>query len=636
VPGPGPSPRSLALLVDDQVFTVAPPQGFFYVVLPTPLPASCVSLVIAEPPPESSRGTSLAEVTIFTDSDAAGGPAALAAQVAGDGAGAEGAARALQGLGKPALPAITGAIETAHGNGRRRLVAVLAALDVQEAAPALARALATAENDAMGQSRERALIVEALGRLGLAGAQAAAVIYRSTAQAPDARSDAAAALGRIGSAGRGGESEAIGALLSGLRGAPSKLRLAAVAALQSAGAHSPQAVAAMRAALAAALRPSLSSDGGPGLPSSGPAAAPGPSQRTGGPSPPSATPPSPAPGAAAESAGAADSERPAVGGAATSFEDLYLGDLARAIGGAARQDPSRDESGALLGEALGAARSFETRLRVIRAIGALGSPRSTGLLAELIARDKDDVLRWSAVEAAAALDNHSGRPALMSALADRDPRVRRAALAGLSPATTAESAKPLLSSLAGDRWPMVRRAAVEGLAGACVVSSVTDALAKGVDDPSEEVKRASLVALARCLPQSPVIALALEDQKQAIALRELAAALLAKGHPPDAGKRIAAVLDQVLTDPAADERFAGLATACARALGRLGDGSVPVLESLNAAAQHPGAPTVRAASIEAIATLCPTGAQNAFKRALEDPDPHVRQAATRAAAKCRK
>jgi HEAT repeat protein len=611
VPGPGPSPRALTLLIDDTVYSIAPPQGMFFVVLPAPQPAACVSLVIAEPPSEGSGspGTSLAEVTIFTDSDAVGGAAALAAQVAGDGPGAEGAARALTGLGRPALPAITGALETAHGNGRTRLIGVLASLDLPDAAPALGRALATAQEDAHGPSRERALLIDALGRLGAAGAKVSAGIFQSASQAPDARSDAAAALGKIIATGKGGESDAVAALLHGLRGAPSRLRLSAVTALQLSGPQSPIAIAAMRNALEEALHPHAAA------PQAGAAPAAG--------SPPQ--PPTESAQSGAESAGAA-----------TSFEDLYLGDLARALGSAARRDPARDQIAGLLGEALGAARSFETRLRVVRAIGALGAPRSAALLVERVAKDKDEVVRWAATESARALDEQAGRPVLLAALADRDPRVRRSAVGGLPPGAHADNPKLLLESLRGDRWPLVRRAAVEGLAGACESAGVTDAMAAAVDDRAEDVRRASLVALARCLPQSPVIARALEDPKQALAVRELAAALMAKGRAPDAAKRIAAVLEQVLTDPNADERQAGLATACARALGRLGDSSPPVLEALNASAQHPMFATVRAASIETIGALCPGGAQAAFTRAADDPDPHVRQSATRAAARCKK
>jgi hypothetical protein len=92
----------------------------------------------------------------------------------------------------------------------------------------------------------------------------------------------------------------------------------------------------------------------------------------------------------------------------------------------------------------------------------------------------------------------------------------------------------------------------------------------------------------------------------------------------------------VLADPGVDERTAGLAVACLRALERLGDTSRPVLEAIGTASAEPMSPAIRAAAQEAVGKLCPDGAKVAFDRGLKDPDATVRRAAEAAHRRCPK
>jgi hypothetical protein len=155
-------------------------------------------------------------------------------------------------------------------------------------------------------------------------------------------------------------------------------------------------------------------------------------------------------------------------------------------------------------------------------------------------------------------------------------------------------------------------------------------------DASDEVRRAALVSLARCAPRSPAFARVLATHRQPIAARELAAALIAKSGTADAARTLASALDDVLSDPAADERSAGLAVAILRGLARTHDTSRPILESLGAASNEPLSPSVRAAAMETIGALCPDGAGVALKRGAQDADGNVRRASTNALARCRK
>ncbi|HEY7956262.1 MAG TPA: HEAT repeat domain-containing protein [Polyangia bacterium] len=428
---------------------------------------------------------------------------------------------------------------------------------------------------------ERAPLISGLSRLGAAGATEAARIFTANEQAEGARADAAEILGAIAGAGADGQEAAIRALVDGAGRGDQAVRAAAQQALAEAGARNP---AVTRAIIAA-------------IPSGGTA------------------------------------ER--------------SGDLARALGTAARRakEPLRTEAQAQLVSAWPKAESFALKLRLLRAVGDLGSPAggASALISKVARQDPDEVLRFTAVEAASALDGESGRAILRASVSDRDPRVRRTALGGLAAHPDGETAALFTSALGHDAWPIVRAASAEGMATSCAAPGIPAALARAAvgtgeelrgADRSEPVRRAALGSLGHCAPRDPAIARALESAAEPASVRELAAALVAKSGDPAAGRTLAGALISVLSDPASDERSAGLAVSITRALGRTGDRSRPVLEALGAASNEPMVPAIRAAAMESIGQLCPEGAGPALERGAADKDGTVRRAAAQALRRC--
>jgi HEAT repeat protein len=154
-------------------------------------------------------------------------------------------------------------------------------------------------------------------------------------------------------------------------------------------------------------------------------------------------------------------------------------------------------------------------------------------------------------------------------------------------------------------------------------------------DGSEEVRRAALAGLGHCANVPlPTFTAILAEKRQPVAVRELAAALVAKQGGSEAAHALAATIDDTLGDPGADERSVGLAVACTRALARTGDTSRPVLEALGEAANEPLSAAVRAAAMDTIGHLCPDGAAPALHKGEKDGDGTVQRAAHAALERC--
>lgn len=338
-----------------------------------------------------------------------------------------------------------------------------------------------------------------------------------------------------------------------------------------------------------------------------------------------------------DEAGGAIDEALAAGG-----DEARVGDLARALGVAATRFGARPETVAALSAAWDKARdaAFALKLRLVRAIGDVGDTKLAGALAEA-ARDADPVVRAAAVTAAARVPG--GAATVRAGAKDADAGVRKAALA--SAGTRPDAVELAAPALAGDAWPLVRREAAEALALACrdhaeARAPLTRAVV-GDDkkltgaDPAEEVRRAALAALGHCagVPLATYTGI-LAEKRQPVGVRALAAALVAKQGGAEAAHALAAVIDDVLGDPAADERSVGLAVACTHGLARTGDTSHPVLVALGEAANEPLSPAVRAAAMETIGALCPDGAAPALHKGEKDPDGSVRAAAHTALSRC--
>ncbi|MGZ3439243.1 MAG: HEAT repeat domain-containing protein, partial [Polyangia bacterium] len=475
---------------------------------------------------------------------------------------ADGAAHLLADRGLEAARVVGNVLPTAHGLGRRRLLQVLATIGSDESAPALGKALETAE------PADRELVVGALGKMGAAGAKEAIRVYADESQTSEARADAALVLGLLPK-----ERAAIDALVDGAGKGDASVRMATMASLAR----------------------------------------------------------------VYDAAGGAIEKALVDGGAAE-----RVGDLARALGLAAHRFGARPEAAAAIATAWARTKGddFALRLRLVRAMGEVGDTKLAGALAEA-ARDGDPIVRAAAVSAAARVPG--GAATVRAGAGDADAGVRKAALANAG--ARPDGLELGTRALTGDAWPMVRHAAADALALVCrehaEARAPLERAAAGEPktmagaDPSEEVRRASLAALGHCadVPLA-VFTSILAEKRQPIAVRELAAALVAKHGGADAARALAATIDETLGDPAADVRTGGLAVACTRALARTGDTSGPVLEALGAAANEPLSAQVRAAAMDTIGRLCPDGAAPALKKGEKDADGSVQRAAHAALERC--
>jgi HEAT repeat protein len=443
---------------------------------------------------------------------------------------------------------------------------LLMTIGAEESAPALGKALETAEPD------DRAALVRALVKMGPGGVREAVRIYGDGSQTAEARMDAATVL-----AARSDDAAAGAALVAGAgRGEPG-VRTATMRGLAALYLRAPERVEA-----------ALATGGG--------------------------------------------------GGASRDDDERRVGDLARALGLARRVRP---EGVAALASAWSRGGGFALRLRLVRAMGEIGDPRFAPSLAQA-AGDAEPVLRAAAVGAAGALGG-AGEPIVRQGLGDRDPGVRHAALA--TAGHLGDVGARAAEALGHDGWPMVRRAAAERLGAVCRSDGAArTALGRALGgegknmsgaDPAEDVRRAALGALGHCgaVPLTTFTAV-LTERRQPVSVRELAAALVARHGGADAARALARALEDVLADPNADERSAGLAVACTRGLARTGDASRPILEALGSAANEPMSASVRAAAMETIGALCPTGAGDALKKGSNDPDGAVKRAARLALERC--
>jgi hypothetical protein len=325
-----------------------------------------------------------------------------------------------------------------------------------------------------------------------------------------------------------------------------------------------------------------------------------------------------------------------------------VGDLARALASGAQKNDVRAAAAARLTAVWQATPwdAFALRVRLLRAMGELGDPALAPLVAAAT-HDADPILRRVAVSAGSRLSYPDVDAA--AARADDDAGVRRAALIALTNSLPPASETAFVHALVADPWPIVRRAAADGLGAGCAQKRwlTPPALVRAVvgegnrrnhlasADPSEEVRRAALAALDHCTDLPTALAQAvLRERHQPLALRELAARMVAKQGGPAAARVLADTLEDVLADASADERSAALAVICARALARTGDTGRPVLQALGTAANEPLSPAVRAAALDTIGELCPTGARVALLKGLQDSDAAVARAARAAQQRC--
>jgi len=480
----------------------------FWVPLPKPMPAACVTVIVTEvalgkeaSPPKSFGATAIGDLAVFTELDSPDGPERLVADLA---SAPDCAARLplLIGIGQAAVLPTAQAALTAKGYARECLIDGLTALEPAPKSPVVLEALAAAVTGAT--EKEERLVTAALAHAEAAPVSPLAALLASDKASVDDRVRAARVLGALDDAraaevlvdalGRG--PVAVRAAVVGAVARAPKLPAAAVLAAVSAGPHDG---GAREADLLRALPAVVKRD----------------------------------PGRRAEAVG---SLRAALA-PERSFE--VRGRAVMALGTLGGDgDP-----------------------------GALAQLREHGdepVLRYLAARE----LATLTPAASAAVDV---RPALRGALNDPDPRVRETAALALGQHGDKDSAGALIAGAKQEPWPFVRRAEIEALGHLCSAGAneiILRAIARDVD----EVRRAALVSMVRCKDKRSrtVLFKVLANHTEAATVRELAAALIGESGDPSAAGLLATALRGLVNEAEADLALEGVAATALRALAHLG------------------------------------------------------------------
>jgi len=225
----------------------------FWVPLPKPMPASCVTVIVTEvalgkdaAPPKSFGAAAIGDLAVFTDIDSPQGAERLVADLA---AAPDCGARLplLVGMGQAAVLPTAQAVLGAKGYARECLVEGLTTLEPAPKSPVVLEALAAAVAGA--SDKEERLVTAALSRASAAPVSPLAALLTSEKAPVDDRVRAARVLGLLDDA------RAAEVLVDAVGHGPAPVRAAVVSAIGQAPKLRGQAVLA---ALAAGPR-----DGGP-------------------------------------------------------------------------------------------------------------------------------------------------------------------------------------------------------------------------------------------------------------------------------------------------------------------------------------------------------------------------------------
>lgn len=546
----------------------------YWIALPAPVEAACVTVVIrevyrgSEAGPRAGGTTAISDLTVFTDLDGAAGVDRLIAETA---SGRDCSTRVpmLVNVGPSAVAPLAKAIGEAQGEGRACLVQALASIDAtahdQQALVALVAALTGAR-----PSEERA-IAEVLAR----AEHPPVALLAATLNAPKASDDDRARAARVLGALPGPDATAT--LLAAVGNGSPALRLEVVQALG----RSPGTTVAMVVNASQAAR--------------------------------TATPPAPVRGA-----------------------DLIRVLPALARRSAAEAATARAALRAILSSAPAA--EFELRGRAVLALGALpnagGTEDVTADLAAIAAKDADPVVRFLAVRELANPEAASAVPALREALKDRDPRVRETAAEGLGAHRDAGAEPLLIAAAKQEDWPNVRRAEVEALGRLCGAAG-RDLLVRAVERDVDDVRRAALVGITRCRDKRAPGALLqlVRTRRMNPALRELAASLIGEWGDRQVADALAEQLPALVNEGEGDMAAEGITIAAIRSLGHSGGSkSAAALAALTRDDKHP----YRQPAIESLGLLCdPTTGAQALAAARQFPDKSLAESAADAQAHCR-
>jgi HEAT repeat protein len=572
--GPAPGQRFDVELPDDPAGDAAHWRDPYWVPLPKPMTASCVTVVITgvtpgtdAAPPRNYGTTAIGELAIFTDADGPEGASRLVSDLA---SAPDCAARLplVVALGEAAVLPAAQAVMTASGPARECLVEALTALAPAPKNPIVVEALAAAVTGA--SEKEEKLIATALGRAAVPPVAGLAALLSSPSASVEDRARAARILAAF-------DDDAAGtALLAAVGSGPPGLRGAIVQA--TSGARRVRAEAVLAAFEAAPKNEDKTAARASDLARILPEAV----KRT-------------------------PERRPE---AVTAL---------RGVLGADRPFELRARAVVALG-ALGAEGSPE----------ALASPKAVSddsVLRYLATRELGDLKN-----AGAAADP---RPVLRAALDDQDPRVRETAALGLEKQGDVTAGSALITGAKQEPWPFVRRAELQALGRLCV-SGGTDLMIRATERDVDEVRRAALIGLGRCRdPRARTIFLhTLKQHDENASLRALSAGLLAQSGDKGAAPEMAAALPAIVSESEADMALQGVVVAVLRALAHLGGpDAVNAAVTLAGDRRHP----FRAEAAEALGTLCDPGPGSAALRSLGAAgDPLLARAAERAQKRCAK
>jgi HEAT repeat protein len=201
----------------------------FWVPLPKPMPASCVTVVVTEvalgkdaAPPKSFGTAAIGELAVFTELDSPEGAERLVADLVG---APDCTARLplLVGLGPAAVLPTAQAVMGAKGFGRECLVEGLTTLEPAPKSPVVLEALAAAVVGA--SDKEERLVTAALSRATAVPVSPLAALLASDKAPVEDRARAARVLGELD------DERAAGALVDALGRGPAPLRAAVVGAI---------------------------------------------------------------------------------------------------------------------------------------------------------------------------------------------------------------------------------------------------------------------------------------------------------------------------------------------------------------------------------------------------------------------
>lgn len=574
---------------------VRPGREPLVVALPQPVPASCISLVIASPG-SAGEPVAIGEAAIFSELDGGDQAAPRLVQriVEGDQVASEGALRTLLlVLSRPggqlgaARQALGEALPKARGAARRRLYQILQSL--AEARPTSAEdsaALAGLLQQAIlgAEDADRPVLWASLVTLGEKGAAEIQRMALDPARAPAVRSEALERLGTLTPP----------AVLQALLGARELSPQTGAQLLQRGFVRGVSAALRCRPATEERwelARRALT------------AAWPG------------------ADGAGADPGRAAlliEGMTQALSGCEATEARAQLGELLgtlwQRLDARPAERPAERESDGL----------FMLRLRLLQGLARLAAPGAVPFLRRVLESGAEPELRQTAVRVAGLQGAPLASPPppelaalLGKGLGDSDAGVRLAAAVALAERPVVGLGPAIEKVLAGDAWPLVRRAAVEARAALCPASSTSpasvEALRRATADPDEPVQRQALLGVVRCEGAAALSVLntLLTGADTPPGTRGHACALGARLLSGPAGggaaraetpRALASALGELLGDPMADDRHAGALLVCARAVGEVG-GSGEVGALLAALSEGTPAP-MRRSVLGAITRLC--------------------------------